>query len=556
MRISIERHVAVPMPDGVTLRADIYRPSDDRRYPVLLERTPYSKSNGRYVGGLLLNPVEAVEQGYVVVVQDVRGRFTSGGEWEPFVNEGPDGAATVDWIAGQPWCDGAVGVYGASYMGVGALQTLARSPEALKAGVLYMTGSDYYRAWTYAGGAFELKFNLFWTIRLALNQALARGDRPDGALAAAASRPVELLDDLPIEGIAAFREAAPYWRTWHLHNTYDEYWRAIDATRCASTISAPILHVSGWYDHFLRGHLDMYEAIESDGRVEQKFLIGPWDHGSYHTSAATVSGDRDFGPTAVNGTSLMSPLAFGWFDRFLKAAPIDTGPKVSYFVMGENRWRDSHGWPPNHAKVPYFVRGANVLSEVAPSKRELHDSYVYDPNDPVPTVGGRGSSGSAILGTAGVRDQAAIGEREDVACYTTSHLIDPVTIAGPVELRLFAAASTLATDFTAKLVDVQPDGYCAILTDGITRVYECKPGKPVEYQIDMWAVAHTFFAGHRIRLEISGGSFPRYDRNPNTGTKAASAQADDFAPTTHHIFHDAERPSHLLLPVVEPESAG
>lgn len=549
--IGIERNVAIPMPDGAVLMADIYRTLDDDASPALLERTPYSKSNGRYVGGLLLNPVEAVERGYAVVVQDVRGRFASEGDWEPFVNEGADGAATVDWIAAQPWCNGRVGVYGASYMGVGAIQTLARSPRALKAGVLYMTGSDYYRAWTYAGGAFELKFNLFWTMRLALSQALSRGEEPDEALALAALRPADLLHELPIKDIAAFTNAAPYWRLWHDHDTYDEYWRAVNAADRVREMSAPILHVTGWYDHFLRGHLDLYRAIEERGRLEQKLLVGPWDHGSYHASAATVSGDRDFGPAAVNGPALMSGLALGWFDRWLKGVANEPSPKVRYFVMGENRWHDAATWPPPHIPTSFFLRSGNVLSEFAPAGEEPYDSYIYDPNDPVPTIGGRGSSGSAVLGSAGVRDQAVFSQRTDVACYTTAHLMDPVTIAGPIELRLFAAASTPATDFTAKLVDVQPDGYCAILADGITRVFDSEPGHVAEHVIDLWAVAHRFQPGHRIRVEVSGGSFPRYDRNPNTGKKAATAIADDFVPTTHQLLHDSDRPSRLILPVLE-----
>lgn len=573
-QVLVERDVEVPMRDGVALRADVYRAPNGAPAPVLLERTPYSKNYGRYVGGLILNPLEAVERGYTVVVQDVRGRFRSEGEWEPFVHETDDGVDTIAWAAEQPWSNGRVGLYGASYMGVTALQAAVATPPAVDAVLAYMAGSEYHSAWSYSGGAFELKFSLVWTLRSLTPDTLRRLDpgtreRLLDEYVDHASDPWGRVRTMPLDDLEVFREGAPYWRRWLDHPSYDEYWHAVDVARRADGIKAPLLHVSGWYDHFLRGHLELFRAVEEDDSTasrEQRFMIGPWDHGSYHSTTQTMSGERDFGPRAVNGTALMSPIALSWFDRWLHGdEQAELPPKVRYFVMGENRWRTADTWPPEHTPTPWYFRGggsANTRSGdggLAPEKPadESHDSYVYDPRRPVPTVGGRGTPN--VLGLAGVQDQSAIEDREDVLCYTSPPLTSALTIAGPVTVQLHVSASTPDTDFTAKLVDVQPDDYCAILTDGIIRAryrnsHEreelLEPGSVVELTVDLWAVAHTFEPGHRVRVEISGGSFPRWDRNPNDGGPIAAAEERDLQPSTHQLFHDSDRPSCVVLPVV------
>jgi putative CocE/NonD family hydrolase len=553
-RVVVERDVVIEMRDGVVLRADVYRPAGDEPVPALIERTPYSKSNGRYVGGLLFNPLDAAQRGYAIVVQDVRGRFSSGGEWEPFVNESADGHDTIDWAAEQPWCNGSVGVYGASYMGTTALQAAVGAPSSLRAALVYMTGSNYWNEWTYSGGAFELKFNLVWTLRSLVPDRLRRLDDPAerkrllDAHADQATDMTTLSRSLPLDDLAAFRVGAPYWRTWHQHGTYDEYWQAVDVNRRVDELRAPVLHVSGWYDHFLRGHLDLYRALEDHG-VEQRLILGPWDHGSYHSTSPTMSGERDFGPRAVNGPALMSDVALTWFDRWLGGGREDEepAPKVRYFVMGENRWHDAEEWPPAHEPVPWYFRAGAELS-TEPPLDEQPDHYVYDPRDPVPSVGGRGST--SVLGAAGVQDQSAVASRDDVVSYTSSELASPLTIAGPVSIRLHASASTPSTDFAAKLVDVQPDGYCANLADGILRVVSLEPGETLVVDIDLWAVAHTFGVGHRVRIEITGGSFPRWDRNPNTGMASATALESELQPSTHVVFHDDARRSCAVLPVL------
>lgn len=552
--ICVERDLEVTMRDGVTLRADVYRPADGGPVPALLERTPYGKGNGRYVGGLIFNPLDAVERGYAVVVQDVRGRNRSEGAWEPFVNERDDGHDTIEWIAQQPWCDGIVGLYGASYMGATALQAATGAPPAVKGIVLYMTGSNFFHEWTYSGGAFELRFNLVWTLRSLVPDTLrkiedtAERERELETYVGNASRLPALVHELPLDDPAAFRRGAPYWRVWHEHAEYDDYWERVDATRRAENVRAPVLHVSGWYDHFLRGHLDLYRALDDAG-VEQQMLLGPWDHGSYHSTSPTMSGERDFGPRAINGPALMSDLALGWFDRCLssEAPALRQQPAVRYFVMGENRWRDAGTWPPEHASTPWYLRSDGALSEETPAQ-EPADEYVYDPRNPIPTVGGRGST--SVLGAAGVQDQRRLGDRADVLRYTSPPLTSSLTIAGPVVVRLYVEATTPAADFVARLVDVEPSGYCANLADGIARRLELPPDGVLELEIDLWAVAHRFDAGHRLRLEISGGSFPRWDRNPQTGTHPAAARVDELRISTHTVFHDGERPSCVLLPVL------
>jgi uncharacterized protein len=569
-QILVERDLEVPMRDGTTLRADVYRAPDGAPSPVLLERTPYSKSYGRYVGGLVLNPLEAVERGYTVVVQDVRGRYRSEGEWEPFVHETDDGVDTIAWAAEQPWSNGRVGLYGASYMGVTALQAAVAAPPAVGAVLAYMAGSEYHSAWSYSGGAFELKFSLVWTLRSLTPDTLRRlepgkRERLLEEYVDHASDPWGRAHTMPLAELEVFEEGAPYWRRWLEHPAYDDYWGAVDVARRADGIKAPLLHVSGWYDHFLRGHLELFRELDDAG-AEQRFMIGPWDHGSYHSTTQTMAGERDFGPRAANGTTLMTPLAFSWFDRWLRDdEQSELPPKVRYFVMGENRWHTAESWPPEHTPTPWYFRGGGSANtrggdgalESSPSADGAEDSYVYDPRTPVPTVGGRGTPN--VLGLAGVQDQGQIEDREDVLCYTSTPLSSALTIAGPVTVQLHVSASTPDTDFTAKLVDVQPDGYCAILTEGILRArYRnsqeseelLEPDEVVEVTIDLWAVAHTFAPGHRVRLEISGGSFPRWNRNPNNGAQPATATEQDLQPSTHRVFHGADRASCVVLPVI------
>jgi putative CocE/NonD family hydrolase len=340
-------------------------------------------------------------------------------------------------------------------------------------------------------------------------------------------------------------------------------------------IAVPVLNLTGWFDLFLRGGLDLHSMLEQTSepavRAEHRLVVGPWEHVSHLNLTPSAAGQWEFGPEAISGPRSWAGLTFQFFDRWLRGARTalaETAP-VRYFVMGDNRWRDAESWPPAGRPVRLYLRGGGransrfgdgVLAPEPPGA-EPSDSYVYDPDDPVPSVGGRTLFYHPSLGPAGVLDQARVEERQDVLVYTSARLVRPLTIAGPVSVTLFAASSAVDTDFTAKLVDVQPDGYCANLADGIVRArYRhtlerealLEPGEVAEYRIDLWSVAHRFAVGHRLRLEITSSNFPKYDRNLNARANPAHATAADLRVATQQVFHDGARPSHLTLPEIEP----
>lgn len=574
----IDRDVGVEMRDGVELATDIYRPREEGSYPTLVQRTSYDKSDAQVVGGFMFNPLKAVERGYTVVVQDVRGRYESEGEWDPMRNESEDGYDTVEWAAEQPWSDGNVGIYGPSYMGLTTWQAVVADPPHLEAAFPYVTGSDYHEGWAYTGGAFELGFNAWWiTFLLGFDTAnRIPKDQSKTAKRALATMSFDLeegMNHLPVADLPAFdNEAAAYWREWLNHPTDDEYWEEIDVTARAADITTPVLHTTGWYDMFLRGHLDAYHAIREEAPAEasesQHFIVGPWSHDQYMSEAITMVGDKELGVKAPAGPPFVSDIAFQWFDAHLKDEPsaIEDLPRVQYFQFGDDQWQTVDEWPPEHDTVEFYLHsdgdantrfGDGRLTREQPDK-ETADSYDYDPADPVPTVGGRTTMPN--VDDAGVKDQSEIEEREDVLVYTSPKRTTPLRLAGPLSVRLYAASSTPDTDFTAKLVDVHPDGYAGIVAEGIQRARyrESKteatflePGDVYTFDIDLWSTAYTFEPGHRVRLEISSSNFPRFDRNLNVEKPVAQADADDMQVATQQIFHEITHPSHVSLPVVD-----
>lgn len=572
--VIVERDVSVPMRDGTVLRADVYRPAEGGPFPVLLQRIPYNKSFAWIAASLILNPLNAADQGYAVVIQDVRGRFNSDGEWTPFHDEAEDGYDTVEWCAEQPWCNGKVGIYGSSYMGVTVWQAVVSAPPHLEAAFAYVTGSNYHEGWTYSGGAFELGFNVWWALFLAGDKLtrLPEEKVPSAQerLVAGAANPWSVYEHLPLNDAPPFKDdLAPYYYDWLAHPSYDEYWQAVNVAEQYDQVAVPVLQMTGWFDNFLIGHLRNYTGITAKGATEtarnnQKLIIGPWSHENYLSLTMTKVGDVELGPGAL---PTAEPLAYRWFDYWLK--DVDTGiadePPMRIFVTGANEWRNEEDWPLERAtETRYYLHsggnantlhGDGVLSTTAATGPESPDTYLYDPADPVPTIGGRVLMPGIVTG--GIFNQQPAEERSDVLVYTSPLMAEDTEVTGPVSVRLWAASSAPDTDFTAKLVDVWPDGYAAIVADGILRArYRESMSEPrllesgdvYEFDIDLWAVSHVFKRGHRIRLEISSSNFPRFDRNPNTGQEVAGESEMQTAVQT--IFHDAEHPSYLSLPVV------
>lgn len=571
MAVLIEKNINVPMRDGVKLATDVYRPADDARHPVVLLRLPYNKEQPAllFLAGDILRIAHA---GYAVVVQDCRGTWQSEGSFSPFFQEAADGVDTMAWAAAQPWSSGAVGTMGASYYGATQWLAAGEAPPALKAMAPFITTDQYYDKWTYQGGAFQLGFILQWaTATFGVAEAVRRfvAGSADGAsigdAIANADRVAERYWHTPLAELPGLGDRAPYVADWLAHPDYDDYWKAIAPRERYDAVTAPALNFGGWFDLFLGGTLANYCALKS--RVRQKLVIGPWVHG-YNGG---VYAERNFGLMAHDAVADVTAEQIRWFDHYLKgeANGVPTDKPVRIFVMGADHWREEDDWPlPDTDWQRWYLHSGGcagssaddgALSRVVPGA-EPPDRYVYDPRDPVPTVGGATFlPGLFVAANAGPRDQRAVEARPDVLVYTSDVLTRDLEVTGPIVLVLYATSDALDTDFTGKLVDVHPDGRAMLLTDGILRARyrdghatpkPLVPGDVVRLEIDLVATSNVFRAGHRIRLEVSSSNFPRFDRNTNTGGMIAREGEADFRRAHNAVWHDAAHASHLILPVI------
>jgi uncharacterized protein len=567
--------VAMTTRDGVKLFADIYRPRAEGKYPVILMRTPYDKSVGWAAGPAF----QLAAHGYVAVVQDVRGRYTSEGEWYPFRHEAADGYDTVEWVAALPYSNGKVGMMGGSYVGATQMLAAMAHPPHLAGICPTVTASNYHDGWTYQGGAFEQWFDQNWTTQLATNTLWRLIAKDTNALIGAPTLPLTKYpsfnyDALPA-GAASTAELAPYYLDWLAHPDYDSYWKQVSIEEHFGDIQVPALHIGAWYDIFLSGTLRNYMGIKAHGGSEaarntQRLLIQIGGHAGFGRKI----GDVEFGDEALKFPSLTTILA--WYDFLFKGVQTEFGSEgaaagkpVHVFVMGENKYHTESDWPPPEAKpTKYFLhsagtanslRGDGSLSTVAP-KKESADKFTYDPGNPVPTIGGSLCC-DAVHYEPGPRDQRAAENRSDVLVYNTKPFTEDTEVTGPVTLELWAKSSAVDTDFTAKLVDVSPDGFAMDLADGILRMrYRdsqehatlMNPDQIYKVTVDLSATANVFRKGHVLRLDISSSNFPRFDRNLNTGAEQATSK--DFVSATNTILHDAEHPTALVLPVM-PASA-
>lgn len=476
VEVAVDTGVKVSMRDGIVLRADIYRPKQEGRFPFLLQRTPYNKAGAAEFGH------RAAAAGFVTIVQDVRGRFTSEGEWYPFKYESADGYDTIEWAAALPYANGKVGMWGGSY--VGATQVLAAiaHPPHLAGICPVVTASNYHSNWTYQGGAFEQWFNESWTSGLAQDTLNRRMQSETNALEGAWK--------LPLTAYPLFNTAtaslrlnspgtlAPYFLDWLAHPSFDEYWKRWSIEDHYSAITVPALHTAAWYDIFEGGSLRNYEGLRTQGGSEaarrgQHLLVTIGGH----AGSGRQIGDVDFGLAAAENAE--TDVTLDWYDYLFRGARNHFAEKpVRVFVMGINKWRDEDAWPPRNVRpTKYFLhsttaanslRGDGLLSTDTPQAAEAGDHYVYDPANPVPTIGGPLCCDPQHL-PAGPRDQRPAESREDVLVYSTAPLANDLEVTGPVTLELYAKSSAVDTDFTAKLVDVWPHGFAQNLTEGIVR---------------------------------------------------------------------------------------
>ena len=555
--VAIENNVTMKTRDGIALGADIYRPKAEGKFPVLLERTPYDKFRMTYAGTGF--GAKAAAQGYVYIIQDCRGRFTSEGEWYPFKYESQDGYDAVEWAAGLPYANGKVGLVGMSYVGVTQMLTAIASPPHLAGIMPVITGSNYHENWTYQGGALAQSFDQGWTTYFAVD-TLYRHAAKDAARVR--EDMVLPLGDYPVLLQSVPSGLADYYLDWLAHPRYDDYWKQWSIEEHFSEIKVPGFHVAAWYDLFQDGSLKNYLGIKAQGgseaaRNNQRLLVIAGGHAGLKPKI----GDIDFGKDSVPD---LVALTFRWYDYVLKG--IDNGlsreKPVKIFVMGKNTWREEDSWPLAHTKqTRYYLHSAGKANTVGgdgtlsttPPVSEAPDMYVYDPADPVPTRGGP----VPFHESAGPVDQRPTENREDVLVYTTPAFSQDTELTGPVTLELYVSSSAVDTDFTGKLIDVWPDGRAENLLDGILRArYResmekaefMNPGGIYKVTINLWSTSNVFLAGHKLRMEVSSSNFPRFDRNLNTGEDPENGKR--MVKATNRVYHDRDHPSALVVPIV------
>ena len=556
--VRVERNMATKMRDGVILRADIYRPTVEGKFPVLLVRTPYDKTGQTDFG------LKAAARGYVMIAQDVRGRFASEGEWYPFKYESEDGYDTVEWAAGLPYSNGKVGMFGGSY--VGATQYLAAiaKPPHLAGIAPNYTASNYHDGWTYQSGAFEQWFNESWTTGLAKDTMRRRVESSGDALGGTKTLPLTAYSVIEAPSAAG---VAPYFTDWLAHPNFDEYWKQWSIEDHYAKIEVPVFSLGAWYDIFLGGTLRNYERLKTEAGSEgarrgQRLMVyvgghaGGW--GSRKVGAVDFGEKLPFDP---------ADEVLRWYDWILKgqANGVEHEKPVRIFVMGKNEWREEDDWPPARATTTRYylhsasaangLTGSGSLSMSAPGD-EKSDQYVYDPSDAVPTIGGPLCCGPLPTGI-GPADQRPAEARSDVLVYSTPPFARDTEVTGRVSLDLYVSSSAVDTDFTGKLVDAWPNGFAQNLTEGILRLrYRnsqekpelANPGETYHVTVDLWATSNVFLAGHKLRLEVSSSNFPRFDRNLNTGEE--QARGTRMVKATNVVYHDKAHPSALVLPLL------
>lgn len=549
VNVRVLRDVMVPMRDGVRLCSDVYLPKQEGKYPAILTRLPYGKSES-----YCAEPVKGrfwARRGYAYVVQDVRGKHKSEGVWEPFVNEVNDGYDSIDWISRQPWCNGRIGMSGISYFGYTSLAAAVSGHPALVCAAPRMTAADIYGVWMYKSGAFCMQTMGSWLIG-----EEHRKEQND------------LMIDYWHLPLLSLGEAAglrdSHFRNCIEHSRCDDYWARINLNGCYEKIRIPMLHMGGWYDVFLKGTIGDWTELCARGddkaRRDQWLVIGPDDH---ETSPLTTGriGRVSIGKKPVDhATEVMT----GFFDYWLKG--VDNGfeksSRVKIFVIGDNIWRNETAWPPERMRpTDYYLHsggkansltGDGLLSMEAPAS-EPPDAYLYDPADPV-----RQSLDEDLWYLAKtLKDRNQTERRPDVLVYSSAVFTSDLEVTGPISVKLFASSSSDETDFAAKLVDVFQGGYAHMIQEGILRIGPAQSNGPEKERssnnvfnidLDLTATSYVIRAGHRMRLEICSSDFNRYDRNLNMSGEYGRQTSHSIAHQT--VYHDSDRPSRIVIPVI------
>ena len=552
----MERGVACRLSDGVTLVSDHYCPDGERPWPTLLMRQPYGRDIASTV--VYAHPVWFARHGYQVVIQDVRGRGDSGGEFYPFRNEGRDGAETIAWLRGHAASNGRVGMYGFSYQGATQLLAAAEQPEGLLCIAPHMTATDLYHGWFYHQGALRLSSSLGWGIQMLREDARRKGlrgasDKLEAAWANVRAQAMQV----PHGAHAAIAdpELPSYVRDWFAHREAGVYWSDQDISKRLHQILIPGLHIAGWFDTYLEGAIAGYAGLRDGAgskfaRENQYLLAGPWVHIPWGDRV----GEANLGEAANLNTD---EILLRWFNHWLKdSAEFEAEPRVRYFSLGPNDWRGCEDWPAK-AGHPLYLRSAGnansrkgdgALTEDAPLNEEPRDVFVYDPEVPVMAPGG-------AQALSGPFDQASVEMGNNLLVYTSPPVMQETEIFGQPRVRLYAATSAGQADFTAKLVRVSASVRAEFLCIGIARSsWLFRDGSYQADEVHAWEftlepTAFVLAVGERLRLEIASSAFPLYDRNPSTDVAPQLADNWNWSRSTQQILHSATYPSVLFLPV-------
>jgi len=542
---NFKKDVKIPMSDGVNLAANISLPDNSKKNPVILVRTPYGKDNGEDGWGAYW-----AKNGFAFVIQDCRGTGNSEGEWYPALNEKKDGIDTRSWILQQPWCDGNIGTTGGSYLGYTQFISSTESNESLKAMFPIIPLMDWYKGAIYIDGTLSIGTAMGWGLEM------ASPSNGGGALIDEETWDWDTVyKKLPLinfdENVG---KKLPWMRDWVTNPVANDYWKKLSLADLKEKCKTPLITVSGWYDILVHQALEYHSHAIGKGKKHQHLIVGPWAH-----SLNYVPGERKM---TENHVLDFEKLEISWFNYWLKGkGPNVKLPPVKLYVMGKNYWRDENEWPLERTNyVNYYFHSAGNANTLdgdgslsrQKSAEELSDHFVYDPDHPVPTHGG-----ALLFGEPGIHDQSEIENRKDVLVYTSKVLEQELEVTGPVKVILYASTDARDTDWTAKLLDVYPDGKAFNLCDGVIRARFhkdplqpelIKPDQIYRYEIDLWATSNVFLPGHLIRIEISSSNFPRFDRNPNTGNEFGMDAEMITAKQT--VYHNSKYPSHVILPVI------
>ena len=547
-----QKNIEITMRDGTILRHNMTRPDIAGKFPVLLERSPYNKEGGSENG--VGSPEFFAARGYVVIIQDVRGRFASDGDFYPFKDDGngsnKDGYDTVEWLANQDWSTGKIGTIGGSYSGATQYRNAISNPPNVKAMFVRESSADYSEEWVYRGGAFELGFNFGWAHGVTLSNLNhlvtdEKHEEKEKMLTEVSNNIDDWHKKTPLFPTQFFDGLSDWYNDWLENPPPSDYWNEFDMSNHFGNIDIPIYHLGGWFDVFLNGTLKFYQGVSKNGKSDktkqnQRLIVGPWVHGPTNIDNR-FAGEFDFGPDAALD---FNELRLPWFDFWLKGKNngIDETKKIHFFVMGKNEWKQADEWPLKNTTYTkyYFNKKLNgeiksLYSGTLSDKKEIENSqlsFTNNLNNPVPSLGG-----NTLSIPNGVFEHSSVDKQ--CITFSTNPLENELEVTGPVSAEIYVNSDQENSDWVVRLCDVDQSGYSRLVCDGIFRSHATS-GEIQKIKIDMWATSNMFLKGHRLRISVTSSCFPRFDRALNNGSEESK----------NNILCGGSNASYITLPII------